>query len=985
MTNAAVFEELQHNAIEGMKKDKKPKKEGKKEKKEKKHHKGDDGFDVGIGPGGGGGFDKKVKKETKEREKKLKKERKKMKKDQKEVRKEEKRLRKEHKMTPYFSNQAAGGGGRSLVGSLQVTTSTEGLPVSPTTTMGGVGVFNVNGTVNGHNLPPCEAFIHAQPPEAVEPLQEKQVNAQQQPLVEKTTTSTAPAPMKARITRGKANSNAGTLRRRKGAAVDADVAAITPTPRTRQRGATARARGAATTRARARPRVRNTTNTRVRNANTNTSALVSASEPTPRSYASTRVRKKKEIREEDIEPLNKWWESLEPPPSDASGGGGGGVSTGPSNFERAKQTWFQMENHSYLFPPDYEKHDVPLIYDNHALILSYSAEELATYFAQCIGSGYDQKELFIRNFWESWHERMSQQEREIIRDFRKCDFSCIRAHLDREKERRKERPKEEKEAESLNKQHYCYALVNGIREKVGSYMVEPPQLFRGRGEHPKQGKLKERVSPEECILNCDPNAPVPRVAKGSYPGHGWKEVIHDDSVSWLAYYHQPGREEFKYLFLAPSSGVKGQNDLYKYEKARRLHSKIGGIRKDYRRKLTKSNDMQMKQLGTATFLIDRLALRVGGEKDTDLEADTVGCTSLRVEHLRFNNPEKEEGIPKVTFDFLGKDSVRYLNEIEVPRVVYDSLVLFTRNKDQQDQLFDKIDPSIINDYFKEFMHDLSAKVFRTYNASNTLEEQLAEFDNSTVHTKKTTDLVNFYNDANKKVAVLCNHQKGVAKSHSESITKLQAKFDALECELRATREQLQDLNKGSNRGILEGDQFTKLPGTPEACKKQIKSLKDKLQRIAHDITQKESNKNVSLSTSRINYMDPRITVAFCKRVNLEVKHLFSSTVIQKFPWALAALPDYTFRTDATINFEDALRETRDNMAKQGIASGNDADECGSEESPNEESRQQKKTVVANPAPKAAMKRCASSAAGSSRRQRLSMAKSASAAKRRKTS
>jgi len=687
-----------------------------------------------------------------------------------------------------------------------------------------------------------------------------------------------------------------------------------------------------------------------------------------------RVQRKKETKEEDIEPRNKWWEAVE---DDAVGGN-------PSkSFERAKQKWFQMEHHGYLFPPDYEKHDVPLLYDgSRRIVLTYSAEELATYFAQCLGSGYDKKELFIRNFWESWHEQMTQEERDVILDFRKCDFSLIRNHLDQEREKRKARPKEEKDAEMKQKQHYTYALVNGIREKVGSYMVEPPQLFRGRGEHPLQGKLKERVSPEECILNSDPASPVPRVEVGSYPGHCWRDVIHDDSVTWLAYYHQPGRDEFKYLFLAPSSGVKGQSDLYKYEKARRLHSKIGGIRKDYRRKLTKSDDMQMKQLGTATFLIDRLALRVGGEKDTDMEADTVGCTSLRVEHLRFKEDEEEGGIkPKVTFDFLGKDSVRYLNEIEVPMVVYDSLLSFTHGKDPQDQLFDKIDPSIINEYFKEFMHDLSAKVFRTYNASTTLEEQLALFDVSTMHKAKPADLVKFYNDANKKVAVLCNHQKGVAKSHSESILKLQAKFDAQELELRATREQLQCLKKGHQRGILEGDQFTKLPTTVATAVKQIKSLKDKLQRLAHDITQKESNKNVSLSTSRINYMDPRITVAFCKRVNLEVKYIFSSTVIQKFPWALAALPDYKFRTDETIKFEDALRETRENMAKQGIEERtSEDDECGSEGETNEnvETGGQKPK-----APAKATRKKPATKAPAPRHPRLSVARSPPAKRRKK--
>lgn len=40
---------------------------------------------------------------------------------------------------------------------------------------------------------------------------------------------------------------------------------------------------------------------------------------------------------------------------------------------------------------------------------------------------------------------------------------------------------------------YAYALVDFIREKVGNTRVEPPGLFRGRGEHPKQGMLKVRI------------------------------------------------------------------------------------------------------------------------------------------------------------------------------------------------------------------------------------------------------------------------------------------------------------------------------------------------------------------------------------------------------------------------------------------------------------------------------------------------------------
>ncbi len=37
--------------------------------------------------------------------------------------------------------------------------------------------------------------------------------------------------------------------------------------------------------------------------------------------------------------------------------------------------------------------------------------------------------------------------------------------------------------------------------KVGNFRVEPPGLFRGRGEHPKMGKVKKRVYPRDITIN----------------------------------------------------------------------------------------------------------------------------------------------------------------------------------------------------------------------------------------------------------------------------------------------------------------------------------------------------------------------------------------------------------------------------------------------------------------------------------------------------
>lgn len=51
----------------------------------------------------------------------------------------------------------------------------------------------------------------------------------------------------------------------------------------------------------------------------------------------------------------------------------------------------------------------------------------------------------------------------------------------------------------------------------------------------------------------------------------WKEVKHDNTVTWLAFWNDPiNQKDFKYVFLAASSSLKGQSDKEKYEKARKL-------------------------------------------------------------------------------------------------------------------------------------------------------------------------------------------------------------------------------------------------------------------------------------------------------------------------------------------------------------------------------------------------------------------------------
>ena len=68
-----------------------------------------------------------------------------------------------------------------------------------------------------------------------------------------------------------------------------------------------------------------------------------------------------------------------------------------------------------------------------------------------------------------------------------------------------ERTTEEKKNEAIAKEKeakpYRYCMYDGVLEKVSNYMVEPPGIFRGRGEHPSAGKLKSRIVPEFVSIN----------------------------------------------------------------------------------------------------------------------------------------------------------------------------------------------------------------------------------------------------------------------------------------------------------------------------------------------------------------------------------------------------------------------------------------------------------------------------------------------------
>eukprot|EP00906_Rhabdomonas_costata_P015134 RCo021746 len=477
-------------------------------------------------------------------------------------------------------------------------------------------------------------------------------------------------------------------------------------------------------------------------------------------------RAKKPV-EEEVEVV-KWWENRTQHPDG--------------------QQWLTLEHNGVMFPPPYKPHGLPVLYRGEdgrtvEIPMDPEEEEVGTMFAVMREqtrppSDYYVNPVFRRNFFADWLEILNRDPKRNLERFGtrthpirvldRVNFDAIWEWHSREKEKKKSMTPEQKlvlkrEREEAEKP-FRYCLWDGKKQPVGNFRVEPPGLFRGRGKHPLMGKLKRRVCPEDIIINIGKEAKVPEPPFGK-----WKEVRHDNKVTWLASWIDNVNGNGKYVMLAASSMVKGQSDYRKFEKARDLGRIVDSIRRKYREDW-KSSDEAIRQRAVALYFIDFLALRCGHEKGDD-EAETFGACSLKCEHINLQKPDH------ILFDFLGKDSIRYYNEVKVDPTVYRLCCEFVRGKTPNSDLFDKVKPTALNQHLKELMPGLSAKVFRTFNASQTLDQEF--HTNPVRETMSVPEKVAYFSAANTKVALLCNHQRSQPKGFAKSMAGIQDRLDNL--------------------------------------------------------------------------------------------------------------------------------------------------------------------------------------------------------------
>lgn len=147
-----------------------------------------------------------------------------------------------------------------------------------------------------------------------------------------------------------------------------------------------------------------------------------------------------------------------------------------------------------------------------------------------------------------------------------------------------------------------------------------------------------------------------------------------------------------------------------------------------------------------------------------------------------------------------------------------------------------------------------------------------------------------YNRANRAVAVLCNHQRAVPKGFEKSMENIRAKIDAKQDAIKEAQKQLKAAKKAYKSGGGNADK-----AAVDKKKKQLERLLEQLEKLEIQKTDRDENKTIALGTSKLNYLDPRISVAWCKKHDVPIDKVYNKTQREKFRWAIdMAEADYVF-------------------------------------------------------------------------------------------
>jgi DNA topoisomerase-1 len=589
----------------------------------------------------------------------------------------------------------------------------------------------------------------------------------------------------------------------------------------------------------------------------------------------------------------------------------------------------QLHHNGVLVTPQYEGKGLVVKVKTVTVRLTPEQEEMAFAWAKKIGTPYVEDRVFAQNFHNDLSKKLGIKAKPGEVDYSEI-FSIIekernqKANLSREE--KKQLAAERKVLREKNKERYGYAWVDGVQTELANYAVEPNSIFMGRGKHPLRGRWKKGPRVEDIELNLSPDAPRP-------PGK-WKAIMWRPNDMWIARWKDKLTGKMKYVWFSDSSILKQKKDVEKFDKAMELRQNLAKVQRHILRNLD-AKDLRRRKIATVSFLINRLKIRVGDEKDPD-EADTVGASTLRPEHIYIN------GDGTVTFNFLGKDSIPHTFRVKLPNTVIENLKDFAANA--KSTLFDGIRSQHVSDFLDEVMTGLSAKVFRTCYASEATEKKLKNADARL----EDPDYVKKYaaTMANLEAAKVCNHRRTIPKSWKSSLEKKKDRLKTLKgrekemqlrlrkkveeqekryeeklgkqeemiaatiAKLEAYRQKLQErkpkeksFSALKRRIVLQQQALSKKRQRLKLLKIKHMERMKKLERKRKNRRQLDRNaidklklklriqtetRDYNLATSLKSYIDPRIYNRWGKQIDYDWKRYYSKTLQKKFMWVETA-------------------------------------------------------------------------------------------------
>ena len=546
--------------------------------------------------------------------------------------------------------------------------------------------------------------------------------------------------------------------------------------------------------------------------------------------------------------------------------------------------WKTLQHNGILFPPDFESKGIKIKIRGENVPLNLLQEEMVYQWSKKKDAPkpgdtekYIEDPTFQKNFVSDFSKAFNGKFKSL--QYADIDFSIPYKLVDKEKEEKELLTKEDKKALAIKRKEireemktkYGKAIIDGKEVEVGNYMAEPPGIFMGRGDHPMRGRYKPRAIDKDVTLNLSKEAKIP---KGN-----WGKIVHDRDSMWIASWMDILTQKRKYVWLADTAGIKQERDQAKYDKARNLSKEIESVKTQIVKDM-QNKEQKTKRIATACYLIYRTAMRVGDEKDPD-EADTVGATTLRKEHVKLTENE-------IQFDFLGKDSVRWKETIPAEghdKQFYDNLKESISNKKDGEEIFDGITSRHVNAYYSTIVKGLSAKVFRTYLASSVVSKYLRSHDNI----KSESDMKKMFHGklANLNAAIMCNHKRTIPKNFELS---LQKKKDTLK-NVGKTKpwEKSEVLLKKAQSKIVKTEKQKKEKNERiKKIKTVIRKSKGKhverIEKLELQINLTEKTRDYNLGTSLRNYIDPRIFKTWTDEVGAEWEKLYTSALQKKFLW-----------------------------------------------------------------------------------------------------